>query len=207
MSRWIYFILCFIVGSSCGYQSDIVRNNEGNKYKIRNYNNLEKHEKNFDRMVFKHWYHKQYYPSTNSLKIINDTAVISDSITFKLCKHYDADTSFFLLFTRGIISGNVFDSIAGNHYSQEMISLTKGELDTVKAKKLYSFKVHSFNTIQFSKTDIHHLRIKFKAQAHGNPTHYYLELENTSANKDKCTPAFFISNSKLSFFIKSHTEI
>lgn len=180
----------------------------------------------WDSKFFDNNYKKEYYAKTNSLYQINDTTVISDSLTFCFWKNLGGDTSYFSLFTEGIVSGEVFSDIADVQYSPSFVEVTDGELgtvttserisfylksysklDTIKSKKIYTFKVYSFSILQFSQTDKHRLRIKFKAQALGNPTYYYIEVENLSADKNRVSLSEFISNSTLTFILRGSTEI
>lgn len=198
MKKLTSILLSLCCFSSCSY--DIIKerdSNTGKVYKQRFYKDTERQERYFDTKIFRYWYKEENYSRANSLAVIGDSLVMSDSMKFLIRSQ---DSSFACLFFTGIISGNVFDKITGARYTLQMTDLETGI--TTPPKKIDYAVIHSFKILDFFNIGDNRMRIKFKS----TPFTYYIEIESDSL-KNQSTLSDFISHSKLTFIHKCCAEI
>lgn len=184
--------------SSCSYEIVKERDvNTGEVYRQRVYKNAEKQERYFDTKVFKYWYKEAYYPKDTSIVKLNDSTVVSGSITFYI---KPTDSLLAELFFSGVISGKVFDNVTGSMFSLERTNLETGVI--TPPQKTTDFVVRGFKLLNYFEIPDNKLRIKFKI----TPYTYYVEIESDKFN-NQGTISDFINHSRLTFIHKCCAEI
>jgi hypothetical protein len=181
-------ISCFTI-SSCSYEIVKEKDTSGKVYKERFYKDREKQEQYFNKQMFKAWYKEGYYPKTTSLALIGDSIVKSDSMEFLIRNH---DSSFTGLFFKGIISGNVFDSVSRPSYTLQRTEIETGIV--TPSRKITGFVVYGFKVMDYFNIPDNRMRIKFTAAQ----AKWWIEIESAISKKSG-TLKDFIDNSRLVF--------
>lgn len=175
---------------SCNYSIVKETSTDGQVFRERFYKDPERQKRYFNSRMFKAWYNYHPYNATNSIEILNDSRIVSDSIIFKV-----EPSSYKGLFSEGIISGKVFDSITGNQMSLQMTDVETGEI--TPSQKNYFFSIWDLTLLDQFRLPKNRARLRFES----NPYTYFIEIESRYSRSDT-SMAEFIRNSKLVFIHK-----